>query len=377
MSDLERTIGEARESLPEPDALATERARRAVLAARAGRGRGRLVAGALAFAAALGAAFALGLVLAPGGATRTAANGPGFLPAAGWETFQTGLTQEPMAPTATAATVPLGHDVLDETFPWQTVATLRPGQVLLEAVFGYTGDLQDLDTQFPPRSLPLSLHDARAIGTLEGQPLGTTALRLEARVNGWNLDLLVFTRGRITSSARAAAQQELDRLVVPHGPPGPLERRPALRQSRGACRPSALRASVRLQGATGSLLGSIVVRNVGAERCSLRGRPTVELRDANGVRLPSREQPVPPLWKQLGSPEPQEWPTVTLAPRAEAQVVVQLRNWCVVPVKPVFFHAYLPGVGAPISAPARVTLRCDEPHAPVSLSVGPVEPRTS
>src|SRR3954469_11982727 len=112
MSDLERTIREAREALPEPDDAATERARRAILAARNPRRRRRLAAGGLAFAAALAGAFALRLALAPGGATKTPADGPGFLPAAGWETFQTGLTQEPLAPSATAATVPLGHDVL-------------------------------------------------------------------------------------------------------------------------------------------------------------------------------------------------------------------------------------------------------------------------
>jgi hypothetical protein len=57
-----------------------------------------------------------------------------------------------------------------------------------------------------------------------------------------------------------------------------------------------------------------------------------------------------------------------------AQVSVQLSNWCVVPAKPVFFRTYLPGVGNPIPAPARITLRCDQPNEPVLLRVGPVEP---
>src|SRR3954447_24225486 len=290
MSDLERTIREAREALPEPHDDATERARRAVLGTRSRRRQRRLAAGAIAFAAALAGAFALGLALAPGGATKPPAAGPGFLPAQGWETFQTGLVQEPLAPTATAATVPLGHDVLDETFPWQTIATLRRGQVLLEALFSNTGQVQGIDAEFPRRSLPLSFGDAAAGVTLEGSPPGITARRLEARVNGWNLDLLVFTRGRITPDARASAQQELTRLVVPKGPPGVLEKRPELRQSRGACPASALRASVRLQGATGSLLGSILVRNASGKRCALQGRPTVELRDANGVPLHAKEK---------------------------------------------------------------------------------------
>lgn len=379
MSDPERILRDARSALPEPDPEATDRARAAVLGAAAGRPlhrTRRLAVGGLAFAAALAAAFVAGLALASGGSTKTLADGPGFLPAAGWETFQTGLVREPQAPTATAATVPLGHDVLDETFPWQTIATLQQGDVLLEALFGQTGDIAGIDAEFPRRSLPLSLEDGTAGLGLEGQPTGISALRLYARVNGWNLELLVFTRGPLTSGPRAAAEAELRRLVVPQGRPGPLERRPALQQARGRCRPSALGAAVQLQGATGSLLGAIRVRNTGRRACDLRGRPTVELRDANGVLLKTRQTSQPPLWKQLGRPRPVGWPTVHVRPRTDAQVEVRLSNWCVVPVKPVFFRVYLPGVGAPIPAPTRVTLRCDDPRAPVSLAVGPVEPLT-
>jgi hypothetical protein len=375
MSDLERTLREARDRLPQPDAPATANARRAVVAATpASRRRRGLALGALVFAAAVAAAFAAGLALAPGGATRTAANGPGFLPATGWETFQTGLTREPMAPTATAATVPLGEDVLSETFPWQTITGLRAGQVLLHAIFYPGGETAGVDAHFPSRSLPLSLHDANSGAALEGQPPNVTALRLEARVNGWNLDLLVFSRGELTQAARTAAQEELERLVVPEAPPGALDTRPALRPVRGACTAAALRASVRLQGAAGTLRGDIQVRNVGAVACTLAGRPTVELRDANGVRLAAREQAARPLWRQLRARTPSGWPAVRIAPGEVAQVFVELRNWCVEPVKPVFFRTYLRGVGAPVPAPARITLRCDVPQQPVSLAVGPVEP---
>jgi hypothetical protein len=100
----------------------------------------------------------------------------------------------------------------------------------------------------------------------------------------------------------------------------------------------------------------------------------VELRDANGVLLNVRQRAAAPLWKQLGAVRPSGWPTVRMPPHGAAQVFVQLRNWCVVPVKPVFFRTYLPGVGEPIPAPARITLRCDVPQQPVSLAVGPIEP---
>ena len=378
MSDLERSIREARESLPGPEEEATERARAAVLAAApktSPRRLGRLALVAVVLAAALAGAFAAGLAMAPGGATKAArADGPGFLPAQGWDTFQTGATTPPRAPTATAANVKLGPDVLVETFPWQTVATLRPGQVLLEALFSPRGESAGIDAQYRPRSLPLSLGDAKSEGPFEGQPPNVSAERLLAWVNGWNIDLFVFYGGQAMRTARAAAQEELNRLVVPQGPPGVLDTRPALRPSPQACRASALRLKLRWQGATGSLLGSIRVTNVGKRACVLRGVPTVELRDANGVLLNVHQAPARPLWEQLGAPRPRGWPRVQMPPHGAAQVFVQLRNWCITGVKPLFFRTYLPGVGEAIPAPVRVTLRCDVPGQPARLAVGPVEP---
>ncbi len=378
MSDLERTIRDARESLPEPEHSATEQARAAVLAAtpkaRARRRSGRIALVALAFVAAVAGAFAAGLALAPGGATKTAADGPGFLPAQGWDTFQTGVTRPPQSPSATAANVKLGPDVVVETFPWQTVATLRSGEVLLEALFSPRGESAGIDAQYRPRSLPLSLGDANSEGPFEGQPPNVSAERLLARVNGWNLELFVFYEGRPTRAARAAVQEELDRLVVPEGPPGVLDTRPVLQPAPHACRASVLRSSVRWQGATGSLLGSIRVTNVGKRACVLRGVPTVEMVDANGVLLNLHQEAAQPLWKQLGAARPRGWPTVQMSPHGAAQVFVQLRNWCITGVKPLFFRTYLPGVGEAIPAPVEVTLRCDVPGQPARLAVGPVEP---
>jgi Protein of unknown function (DUF4232) len=379
MSDLEQRIRKARDTQPAPEHEATERARAAVLAATPGRRSprrsGRLALGALAFAAALAGAFAAGLALAPGGATKTAADGPGFLPAQGWDTFQTGVTAPPRAPSATAANVTLGADALSGTFPWQTVARLQAGQALLQATFYPAGENAGVDAKFPRRALPLSLDDARAGASLEGQPANVTEYRLLARVNGYDLDLFVFFGRPATAAARAAAEEELGRLTVPEEAPAPAAAAPpATRPSRTACRPSALRAKVFLNGATGSLLGGIQLRNVGGTACTLRGRPAVELRDANGVVLNVREMASAPLWKQLGAARPRDWPTTRLTSGGVAQVFVRLRNWCVAPVKPVFFHVRLPGAGESVVAPARITVRCDAPQLPVGLAIGPVEP---
>jgi hypothetical protein len=82
------------------------------------------------------------------------------------------------------------------------------------------------DDVFPPRPLPLSLDDAEPDIGFEGQPDHIYADRLGAMVNGWAIDLLVFygggdpasvppVRAQPSAQTRAAAQEQLERLVVP------------------------------------------------------------------------------------------------------------------------------------------------------------------
>jgi hypothetical protein len=144
---------------------------------------------------------------------------PEFLPAPGWETSQTGLL-------ATAANVPLGPDALGGNFPaHETVRRLQEGDVLIQAAFIAPLESWEDDAArgFPPRSLPLSLDAAAPHTSIEGSP-DVWADRLGATVNGWNIDVLVFYGGtdltsvppvRPTAEARAAAQEQLARLVVP------------------------------------------------------------------------------------------------------------------------------------------------------------------
>ena len=91
---------------------------------------------------------------------------------------------------------------------------METGDVLLQALFLPTGESEAVDAQFPRRELPLSLADAQP-GGLEGQPPNVTALRLAARLGDWNVDLFVFFGGEPTADARAAAEEQLARLVVP------------------------------------------------------------------------------------------------------------------------------------------------------------------
>ena len=225
MPDLEHRLREARSALGEPEIGPTAQAQDAVAQAgaglrsrRSGRlgSRGRLILALAAIAAVVAAAFAAGFVAAPtkaSDAPRVA--GPGFLPAAGWATFQTGHTEAPQAPSATAANVELGADVFTGTFPWETVRRLEEGDVLLQSTFYPTGESAAVDEQFPERTLPLSFADAEAGAGLEGQPADVIAYRLLAQVNGQNVDLFVFFGGEPDAETRAAAQDELARLIVP------------------------------------------------------------------------------------------------------------------------------------------------------------------
>lgn len=220
MSGLEDRLRDARDALGDPDRAATERAHEAALGS-AGDGRGRsrwrIARALIAASAAVGAAFAIGYLVTPSGASgdTTEAAGPGFLPASGWETFQTGATSPPQAPSATTANVPLGPDVFSGTYPWETIGRLETGDVLLQATFLPTGESEAVDAQFPRRELPLSFDDAQSGAQLEGQPPNVTALRLLARLGDWNVDLFVFLGGEAAAGAREAAEEQLARLVVP------------------------------------------------------------------------------------------------------------------------------------------------------------------
>jgi len=144
---------------------------------------------------------------------------PRFLPAPGWETVQTGLR-------ATAANIPLGPNTRSGDAPWDTVERLKEGGVVLWAMFRPMGRFPVQDAETPPRELPLSLDDAHAHINFEGQPEHIDADRLGATVNGWNVDVLIFygggdptavppVRAQPSAETRAAAQEQLARLVVP------------------------------------------------------------------------------------------------------------------------------------------------------------------
>jgi hypothetical protein len=142
------------------------------------------------------------------------------------------------------------------------------------------------------------------------------------------------------------------------------------------CAAPNLRASLFLQGATGSLVGSIIFTNRGGFACELSGRPSIRLRDGRGralavsyVRAKDDMQGA-----SVGATE--------LVPGTQADVFVEWVNWCHGGIiGPVIFVVALPyGGGVVTVTPGPggqgrfAGPRCDVPGRRSILSVAPLEP---
>jgi hypothetical protein len=93
-----------------------------------------------------------------------------------------------------------------------------------------------------------------------------------------------------------------------------------------ACGRPDLHASASFQGATGSELGGLSVKNVGTLACTLPATPRIKLSWHNRP-LAVRQVPFPAGWLARMNPG---WatPLHVLAPGASGRVVLQWSNWC-------------------------------------------------
>jgi len=248
MSSLEQRIRARAAEYPEPSNEAMRLARAAFIAAATQRSRGARVGGlptrrfvlrpllvGLVFVVSVGAAFGSGFSVGSTDQSPSAtavADGPGFLPAPGWNVLQTGLRVPPEGPSAIAANVPLvPRDIAIGGLPTRTINRLGPQGILLHANFIPSGQIAAVDRQFPKRSTPLRIRDAR-LGSLEGLTNPGRTLRLLAQVGGYNIDaLIIFGARKPGETLIAEADAELGRLVVPGCPDllpvGPNDRRTA------------------------------------------------------------------------------------------------------------------------------------------------------
>jgi Protein of unknown function (DUF4232) len=123
-----------------------------------------------------------------------------------------------------------------------------------------------------------------------------------------------------------------------------------------------------LQGATGTMLGAVYVRNVARTSCVLGGRPRVQISNQQGRTFVTRERTFA-LRNTGGRRRP------TLAPQQTAVLHLDWTNWCGTWSGPVgsFRRLY---IRVTLSTGSRLRLplvtgrpRCDQPQAPSLLYV--------
>jgi hypothetical protein len=144
-----------------------------------------------------------------------------------------------------------------------------------------------------------------------------------------------------------------------------------------ACAASDLQGTVSLDGAMGSVEGSIDLTNVGGATCTLTGRPTVSISDAQGNEVRVQVTASDPQWKANTAPQPKGWPVVSLQPGSAASVRVRWSNACPQLSGPVSWKIDLGnGTGTldASSADASFVPPCNGPTEPSTLEVGPFEP---
>jgi hypothetical protein len=143
-----------------------------------------------------------------------------------------------------------------------------------------------------------------------------------------------------------------------------------------SCVGADLRATASLQGAAGSVVGSIDLTNLAAGTCTLEGRPILTLFSSPGHQVKVRVVPGAPQWRADGASAPRGWPVVSLRPGSAAAIRVRWTNPCPQLTEPALWKVdlgrgkgALDVLGAAISPPP-----CNGPTIPSTLEVGPFEP---
>jgi Protein of unknown function (DUF4232) len=144
-----------------------------------------------------------------------------------------------------------------------------------------------------------------------------------------------------------------------------------------ACTAADLHATASLDGAMGSVVGSIQVKNVGAATCTLTGRPTVSLvSGSSGDALSVQVVDVEPQWQADAKSAPQGWPVVSLHPGSAAAIRVSWSNECPQLSNPVSWSVELADGGGLLDVAGADTIYppCNGTAEPSKLQVGPFEP---
>jgi hypothetical protein len=139
------------------------------------------------------------------------------------------------------------------------------------------------------------------------------------------------------------------------------------------CTAEDLRATSALDGAAGSVVGSVQLTNLSTRTCTLNGRPTVSPFDPQDRGLAVDVVEVQPQWQVDGTPMPESWPVVRLDPGDVGSIRIRWGNACPQLSGPARLSMDLgDGKGAlDVSASAPPCLGSGEPS---TLEVGPFEP---
>lgn len=139
------------------------------------------------------------------------------------------------------------------------------------------------------------------------------------------------------------------------------------------CRAGQLRVQVFLQGATGSLVGGIRLRNASTSACALVGHPRISIVGSAShlsrwrvERIPASPQPLDVIADPPGSLR-------ALAPGKSAAVTIYWSNWC--GARPDGFELAL-AAGTRLLVPFAGAPRCDAAQYPSKLEVAPFAPAT-
>jgi hypothetical protein len=175
----------------------------------------------------------------------------------------------------------------------------------------------------------------------------------------------------------AGASAGLANLGVLHRSDGTLPESSGSVAPLTGCAASDLQGTVSLDGAMGSVEGSIDLTNNGEASCTLTGRPAVSIWNSQGREVAVQVTASEPQWKANAEPQPQGWPVVSLQPGSAASVRVRWSNACPQLSGPVSWKIDL-GNGAgtldPSSADASLVPPCNGPTEPSTLEVGQFEP---
>jgi hypothetical protein len=150
--------------------------------------------------------------------------------------------------------------------------------------------------------------------------------------------------------------------------------KPTPTPSTSACIAADLQATANLQGAAGSVVGSIDLKNHGDLTCTLEGWPTISISDAFGRPMEVQVIHGDPQWKRDGAPPPGGWPIVSLRSFEVGAISVRWTNPCPQLLHGAFWTVDLGDGAGTLQVFVPDPPSCNGRAEPSTLDVGPFEP---